>query len=114
MSGDGKTDVMCSGRVWHQGAFRNSPCSRRGIVERDGNHYCRQHDPVAAKARREEREAEWKAQWEAKQRRWKEAEALAALKNDALEAIRQIAAGHNDPRSLARDVLEQRPKQSAA
>lgn len=35
-------------------------CTRRGTVERDGKRYCKQHDPVALREKREKRNAEWK------------------------------------------------------
>lgn len=35
-------------------------CSRRRSVVWDGHHYCKQHDPVAVKAREDKREKQWR------------------------------------------------------
>ncbi len=35
-----------------------SPCSRKGVVEKNGRFYCRQHDPVNVKKRRDKLDKE--------------------------------------------------------
>jgi hypothetical protein len=60
--------------------------------------YCKQHDPDAVKAKAAARQAEYDAKGAREIARWK---ATAALE----PALRQIAAGHNDPRSLAESVI---------
>lgn len=43
---------------WH-----HHPCSRKGVIERDGKWYCKQHDPEAVKARRAASDAKWNREW---------------------------------------------------
>lgn len=43
---------------------RYHQCSRAGVIERDGNWYCKQHDPIAVKAKQEQRNADWQAKWD--------------------------------------------------
>ena len=60
--------------------------------------WCKAHDPVAKKAKRDAKVDEWMRQSEASQK-------LHAAKAALEPALRQIAAGHNDPRSLAEIVI---------
>ena len=48
----------CAARVWRSYSYGSSGCSRPGTVERDGQWFCRQHDPVAADERHKARSAE--------------------------------------------------------
>ncbi len=48
----------CVARVMTEGAFLSSQCSFRGRVQRDGKWYCKKHDPVAVKEKRDKRIAE--------------------------------------------------------
>jgi hypothetical protein len=48
------------------GAFHRHQCNRKIKVDRGGNGYCAQHDPVAVKAKQEEREKQWRSKWAAK------------------------------------------------
>lgn len=63
-----KTEALakhsCSTRVYSSARwdFNGHLCSRNGVVERDGEWYCRQHDPEAEKAREEKRRAEYRAE----------------------------------------------------
>lgn len=96
----------CSEHVYHgSGCFSVHQCARNGVVERDGKFYCRQHDPVAVRQREDDRRAKWRGEWATEVAARKEADRLAALHADALAAIREIAAGHNDPRALAAATL---------
>lgn len=59
----------CCGRVWHaigNGHGDLSGCSRNASVERDGKHYCKQHDPEAANARRAASQAKWEREMDLK------------------------------------------------
>jgi hypothetical protein len=80
-------------------------CSRKPKVHYGALGYCRQHDPVAVQAKRDESARKWRAEWDAKKASYARAEAEKRLREDALSAIRQIAAGHNDPRGLASEIL---------
>ena len=60
--------------------------------------WCKTHDPVARRAKRDARVDQWMQESAAAM---KLQAAVAALET----ALRQIAAGHNDPRSLAESVI---------
>ena len=77
--------------------FHSSQCSRKNGHGPHGA-WCKQHDPIARAAKRDAQNAKWRAESELKLARH--------AANAALEpALRQIAAGHNDPRSLAESVI---------
>ena len=88
-------------------------CGRKTKVTRTVKHhgevieveYCGQHDPVVVKAKADARTAKWRAKWDARDAAEAEKRRFAALHADALAALKQIANGHNDPRSLALEVL---------
>ena len=67
--------------------------------------YCNRHDPIAVAAKRAKQEAAWKAKWDAEKAAAQAKRDERELAERAIEALRQIAAGHNDPRSLAIEVL---------
>jgi hypothetical protein len=85
-------------------------CTRKSVVMRcvDGAEYgfCKLHDPEAVaakqKAQREKRDQEWK---ELKDKSDRDTRTAAALKSCRV-AMEQIAAGHNDPRTLALETLK--------
>lgn len=73
-------------------------CSRKGG---NGPHmaYCKQHDPEAKKAVEEARYFAWRAESGRNKRR-------RDFQKDCITAIREIAAGHNDPRRLAQSIID--------
>jgi hypothetical protein len=75
-----------------------SQCSRKNGHGPHGA-WCKQHDPEAVKARRDAQEKKWKANWAAESRKLN-------FKRGCQDAIRQIAAGHNDPRGLAQSLID--------
>jgi hypothetical protein len=93
-------------------------CTRKPIVCREINGeeygFCKQHDPEAAAARNKARSEAWRAEAKAKEaqaRREKQTrDAMAACK----AAVEQIAAGHNDPRTLAVETLALFPDSAGA
>ncbi len=93
----------CDTRIYSE--FRSHPCTRNGAVERDGKFYCRQHDPVAVQQKRGDRRKALDDKFAAMDAKRKEAARIAALQVDAVAALREIAAGHNDPKALAIKVL---------
>ena len=79
--------------VWH-----STQCSRKPHA--DG--WCKQHHPDTEAAKHDEREARWAEE--------RARDALRYARNhdrpaEYKEALRQIAAGHNDARALAAEVL---------
>ncbi len=51
-------DMVRSTGVWG----RYHQCVRNGKIERNGKWYCKQHDPVAIKKKRDDESAAWKAE----------------------------------------------------
>lgn len=90
---------------YHPGGYQ---CSRARGHGPDGR-YCKQHDPAAVAAKNAARDAAYKAKWAAHELRNQRVVAGAA----ALDAVRLIAAGHNDPRTLALELLARFPTLTA-
>ena len=74
-------------------------CMKPASVERDGKWFCKSHDPGTVKARQDKTTAAYYDQ-----------RSTEALLRNSLMAIREIAAGNNDPRQLAQAVLDAYPK----
>ena len=79
-------------------------CTKAGheqTADPDRMWWCKIHGPTGRDAREAKREAKWRAE--------EDAHAAAELRrtntNPYVRALREIAAGHNDPRSLAVEVL---------
>jgi len=70
---------------------------------RDGTNYCRIHQPDKAKIREEKVRKAQDEKWEKQKRQWKYGYYGLKLR----EALEQIRDGHNDPRALAREILEE-------
>ena len=77
--------------------YSNKQCSRSAGYGPHGA-YCKQHDPEAKAQKRADQSAKWRAEWDANARQ-------SAFERDCQDAIRQIAAGHNDPAGLARSII---------
>jgi hypothetical protein len=75
----------------------SSQCSRKNGHGPEGA-WCKQHDPQAIAAKREARNAAWRREWDQKARE-------TAFTAESKTAIRAIAEGHNDPMTLAREIL---------
>lgn len=79
---------------YHPGGYQ---CTRKRGHGPD-EAYCKQHDPAAVK----QREAEARAKFIAERNR----ERVKWFGPTFLAALRQIADGHNDPRTLAKETIE--------
>lgn len=108
------TPGQCRARVHDSGrSVTSHQCRRKAKVTRTVKHhgevvaveYCGLHDPVAVKAKRDAKRAKWKAEREARDAAAAEKTRQTDLRNDALDALKQIATGHNDPRTLALETL---------
>lgn len=104
---DGKRFWQCTEHV-HSGErsdIRGHRCGRRATKDQDddGNPTkCALHSLEGKAKKAAERQAKheaWKMSWE---REW----AAKALAKEALEIVRQVAEGHNDPRALCSDWVE--------
>lgn len=93
-------------------------CPRPIKVEREVLHhgepvtmgYCGQHDPVKVAERHAKRDAQYRAKWAAREARWNAEARKEEMGEAAVDALRQIAAGHNDARGLAQEVLARFPE----
>ena len=72
-------------------------CARKRGHGPDGE-YCKQHDPAAVKARKEKSEAEWRAKFNKERVKYYGA--------TFLKVLQEIADGHNDPRTLAKETID--------
>ena len=94
----------------HQCCFK--PKIRR-LVKTNGKvkayGFCSLHDPVAVQKKRIERKAKWDHEWAAKTALWKRQDQMEVARNACVDAIKKISAGHNDPMTLAREVLAMFP-----
>lgn len=70
-----------------------------------GKAYCKQHDPDARKAKADARRAKLTAKMAEIEGAAIERRRVESLRAACVQAIRDIAAGHNDPRGLAAQVL---------
>lgn len=90
-------------------------CNRGKVTLADGSTWCGTHSPEAVRKRGAKQAARWaetQAKW-AKERADREAKiALETAFPKLRDALQQIADGHNDPRTLAAQVLaEWAPKE---
>lgn len=82
----------CCGRVFDRNLptfHRYRQCVREATVERDGKHYCKQHDPELVRARRDASYAKFTEKYEA-ERKQRQLEQAA---QDLLAALEAIIAG---------------------
>jgi hypothetical protein len=106
--------TKCCEPVSNERGWRLNTCSRNAKVEVAGRFYCTQHDPALVKERQEKRDEERKRQWEAQDAAFARRRQTEAATQQALDALRQIAAGCNDARELAMQALALFPKDEAA
>lgn len=80
-------------------------CGRAPKLEYGGHKWCAQHHPPAIAERQRKRNEKWRREAAESDAKYKRAEDARRQRDAALEAIKKIAGGHNDPVSLAREVL---------
>lgn len=102
----------CRESCWTRESWNHTyQCTRKAIVFRcvDGYEgelgFCRQHDPVAVAAKNKARNDAWHAKWAAADAAHERDKQIKVAAEAARVALERIAAGHNDPRSLAAEVL---------
>ena len=87
-------EKVYSGSIW----VGSNQCSRKNGHGPSGA-FCKQHDPYTLAAKRVANEAARRQEWDAKARE-------SAFTAESKKAIRAIAEGHNDPMTLAREILD--------
>lgn len=96
---------QCRESIRNANGWGFSQCSRVGTVQEkiDGEDmwFCVQHSAEKAEARRAASQAKYDAEAAARSAKWKALRDAPKYKS----ALKQIAAGHNDPRALAAQVL---------
>lgn len=80
-------------------------CTRAPLAWYGTLGYCKQHDPASVLARQEARQKKWRLEAQEISARRNNEILRAELAKEALAALRSIADGHNDPRSLASEIL---------
>lgn len=92
----------CRASVHRADGWGFRQCDNLGkYQDADGIHWCAVHEPSREEKRRAETEARQTAAWN--KQRCKSAYGYLGVK--FRDALREIARGHNDPRSLATEVL---------
>ena len=94
----------CAAAVWSD--YTPHQCGRAGVIERDGRIWCKQHDPEAERERRERRRVKIDATIDAARHQARVIEWQAG----AVEVLRKIVEGNNDPAGLAREFMAKEPK----
>jgi len=80
------------------GMWSSKQCSRKASHGPNGA-YCKTHDPIAKLAKQEAAHEKFLTDLAASRRKQQ-------FLSDCQDAVRQIAAGHNDPRALAQSILD--------
>lgn len=112
---------LCRASVVGDGTYgwiNQHQCSRKPVVFRalkeGGEEYgfCKQHDPQAVKHRDQARREQWRKEAEERQASYNREKQTKAAMDACKAAIENIAAGHNDPMTLARETLALFPSHS--
>jgi len=77
---------QCNKMIYRGRLQGSSQCVRKGVVERDGRSYCKQHDPVARHERAKARQEKFNREHSAK----KEAFRLARVAPELLAALEAV------------------------
>ncbi|AWI90303.1 hypothetical protein C0214_19800 [Methylobacterium sp. DM1] len=93
----------------YEGRMGFYQCQRKPVVFRcvkgEDVGFCKQHDPEAVAAREKAWREKFDRERAAESAKWERARRLTEANRAAKEALEQIAAGHNDPRVLAAEIL---------
>lgn len=74
------------------GAFHEHPCRIRATVERNGQWYCKKHDPVAVKERKDRHEKLWEQRWKHQRDRERIENAAIQCAPNLLKAVKLVLA----------------------
>jgi hypothetical protein len=92
------------------GCYSEQGCSRRGIVERNGQWYCKQHDPEVAAAKKAAQEAQAERARAVQEARWESQRLVETLVNEAasgtvsLGRLQELALGVQAARERAHEL----------
>lgn len=100
--------AVCGGRIGPR------QCRHKATVREsfEGVEYgwCKMHAPSAVEKRKAAQKRRWEEKWAAEKASWERKERLRKANEAARKALEEIAAGHNDPRALARQVIAMYPE----
>lgn len=97
--------TRCNAEIDLPGGYLGRQCSRTAVTGFAGKAYCKQHDPAMMQAKQLAKHDAYQRRQIAQMRAHIASERLVILHAAALSAIREIAAGHINPRELAQSVL---------
>lgn len=89
------------------GTFTSHQCFKRVRFRYGKYGYCGIHDPAAVKLRREERDRKWEEQWAMRRANAARQARDRDFRERCVEAVKQIASGHNDPRALCAEIMRE-------
>lgn len=95
----------CCASVNGPGGWLSSQCDKKIKILYGSLGYCGIHDPQRVSDRRETADANRKANWKGQQAEFAREQRLNGFRMTCVDAVRQIAAGHNDPRALCAEIL---------
>ena len=97
----------CCQRVYDRGSWSMTGhiCGRGARYEKGGNWYCKTHHPDIVAEKSEARVKVWKEKWEEQSKARQLVKDQREQGQRALELVKRIAQGHNDPRSLCLEFL---------
>ena len=99
---DNKGRWLCRSAIHRRDGWGFTQCAKLGKhQDADGIWWCETHEPERAAQRAAATDARQRAAWEKQHKTWRYGHQGERLR----DALRQIANGHNDPRSLALEVL---------
>lgn len=104
---------VCNAAVHDGFGVGHHRCGRKAKVTRDvlwhGKphrlEYCGIHDPVKVAERRAKLNRIADEKYQARRAKWAAETRIKTLGPVAIDALKEIARGHNDPRTLAMDIL---------
>lgn len=95
---------FCCARV--SGFFSGHQCQRKAKLTVNNVPFCKQHNPIEIKRRHDEREARWKREWDADERRRAFNEALGSAQDKVLDLAKKVFRQKTSFEELERAVRE--------
>lgn len=104
-----KATHTCCARVYSRGFMdmRGHACGVGARHEVNGKRYCKTHSPEIVKEKHDKRMEAYRDKRERRNTEQDLRNRHLERAERALEIVRQIAAGHNDPRQLALSLLQE-------
>ncbi len=104
LAAGGNMTEQCSREVYSGDSFFGHQCTKKVMVEREGKHYCKIHDPEYILGKNRKKQEEWEKAWAAKQVRRAEEKKDRELASAAIEACKKI--NPSNPMAVAKGMGE--------